>query len=145
MESLRQLRWELGRDNCVAIHLTLIPYLAAAKELKTKPTQHSVKELLKAGIQPDILVTRTEHPIDDSIRRKLALFCNVEKACIIEAIDAETIYDVPLLMLKEGLDAQVMSKLRLPDRKAPDLRKWKSFLGKPGPYTHLTLPTKRKG
>ncbi|MFT4750062.1 MAG: CTP synthase, partial [Neolewinella sp.] len=93
VESLRQLRWELGRDNCVAIHLTLIPYLAAAKELKTKPTQHSVKELLKAGIHPDILVTRTEHPIDDSIRRKLALFCNVEKACIIEAIDAETIYD----------------------------------------------------
>jgi len=130
IESLRQLRWELGRDNCVAIHLTLIPYLAAAKELKTKPTQHSVKQLLQAGIQPDILVTRTEHPIDDSIRRKLALFCNVEKACIIEAIDAETIYDVPLLMLREGLDAQVMSKLRLPDRKAPDLRRWKNFLGK---------------
>ncbi|WP_020569024.1 CTP synthase [Neolewinella persica] len=130
VESLRQLIWELGRDNCVAIHLTLIPYLAAAKELKTKPTQHSVKELLSAGIQPDILVVRTEHQIDDSIRRKLALFCNVEKACIIEAIDAETIYDVPLLMLKEGLDAQVMSKLRLPDRKAPDLRRWKKFLGK---------------
>lgn len=130
VESLRQLRWDLGRDNCIAIHLTLIPYLAAAKELKTKPTQHSVKELLKAGIQPDILVVRTEHPIDDGIRRKLALFCNVEKACIIEAIDAETIYDVPLLMLREGLDAQVMSKLRLPDRKAPDLRRWKNFLGK---------------
>lgn len=130
VESLRQLRWELGRDNCVAIHLTLIPYLNAAKELKTKPTQHSVKELLKAGIQPDILVTRTEHPIDDAIRRKLALFCNVEKGAIIEAIDADTIYDVPLLMLKEGLDAQVMSKLRLADRKAPDLRRWKNFLGK---------------
>ena len=130
VETLRQLRWELGRDNCVAIHLTLIPYLAAAKELKTKPTQHSVKELLQAGIQPDILVVRTEHPIDDGIRRKLALFCNVEKACIIEAIDAETIYDVPLLMLSEGLDAQVISKLRLPDRKAPDLRRWKNFLGK---------------
>lgn len=130
VESLRQLRWELGRDNCVAIHLTLIPYLAAAKELKTKPTQHSVKELLKAGIQPDILVVRTEHPINDEIRRKLALFCNVEKACIIEAIDAETIYDVPLLMLKEGLDAQVISKLRIQDRKAPDLRRWKNFLGK---------------
>jgi len=130
VESLRQLRWELGRENCVAIHLTLIPYLAAAKELKTKPTQHSVKQLLQAGIQPDILVVRTEHQIDDSIRRKLALFCNVEKACIIEAIDAETIYDVPLLMLKEGLDTQVMSKLRLPDRKAPDLRRWKNFLGK---------------
>ncbi len=130
LESLRQLRWELGRDNCVAIHLTLIPYLAAAKELKTKPTQHSVKELLSAGIQPDILVVRTEHPIDDAIRRKLALFCNVEKACIIEALDASTIYDVPLLMLKEGLDAQVISKLRIQDRKAPDLRLWKNFLGR---------------
>lgn len=129
VESLRQLRWELGRDNCITIHLTLIPYLAAAKELKTKPTQHSVKELLKAGIQPDILVVRTEHQIDDAIRRKLALFCNVEKACIIEAMDASTIYDVPLLMHKEGLDAQVISKLRIQDRKAPDLKKWKGFLG----------------
>lgn len=130
VESLRQLRWELGRDNCVAIHLTLIPYLAAAKELKTKPTQHSVKELLSSGIQPDILVVRTEHAIDDSIRRKLALFCNVEKAAIIEAMDAKTIYDVPLLMLREGLDAQVISKLRIQDRRAPDLRRWKNFLGK---------------
>ncbi|NJC24620.1 CTP synthase [Neolewinella antarctica] len=130
VESLRQLRWELGRDNCICIHLTLIPYLAAAKELKTKPTQHSVKELLSSGIQPDILVCRTEHPIDDAIRRKLALFCNVEKACIIEAMDASTIYDVPLLMHKEGLDAQVISKLRIQDRKEPDLRKWKNFLGK---------------
>ncbi|MEM6773174.1 MAG: CTP synthase, partial [Bacteroidota bacterium] len=135
VESLRQLRWELGRDNCIAIHLTLIPYLAAAKELKTKPTQHSVKELLQAGIQPDILVVRTEHSITEEIRRKLALFCNVEKACIIEAMDASTIYDVPLLMLKEGLDSQVISKLRLPDRKAPDLRRWKSFLGKLKNYT----------
>lgn len=135
VESLRQLRWQLGRDNCIAIHLTLIPYLAAAKELKTKPTQHSVKELLQAGIQPDILVVRTEHPITEEIRRKLALFCNVEKACIIEAMDASTIYDVPLLMLKEGLDSQVISKLRLPDRKAPDLRRWKSFLGKLKNYT----------
>jgi len=135
VESLRQLRWELGKDNCLTIHLTLIPYLAAAKELKTKPTQHSVKELLQAGIQPDILVTRTEHPLTEEIRRKLALFCNVEKACIIEARDASTIYDVPLLMLKEGLDAQTISKLRLPDRKAPDLRRWKSFLGKLKNYT----------
>ncbi|OAV45032.1 CTP synthase [Lewinella sp. 4G2] len=130
VESLRQLRWELGRDNCICIHLTLIPYLAAAKELKTKPTQHSVKELLSSGIQPDILVVRTEHEIDDSIRRKLALFCNVEKSCIIEALDASTIYDVPLLMLKEGLDAQVISKLRIQDRKEPDLRRWKNFLGR---------------
>ena len=130
VESLRQLRWELGRDNCICIHLTLIPYLAAAKELKTKPTQHSVKELLSSGIQPDILVVRTEHEIDEGIRRKLALFCNVEKSAIIEALDASTIYDVPLLMLKEGLDTQVISKLRLIDRKAPDLRAWKSFLGR---------------
>jgi CTP synthase len=136
LESLRQLRWELGKDNCICIHLTLIPYLSAAKELKTKPTQHSVKELLQTGIQPDILVVRTEHEIDESIRRKLALFCNVEKSAIIEALDAATIYDVPLLMLKEGLDAQVISKLRLPDRKAPDLRRWKSFLGKLKNSTH---------
>ncbi|MEM6879045.1 MAG: CTP synthase [Bacteroidota bacterium] len=130
LESVRQLRWDLGRDNCVVIHLTLIPYLAAAKELKTKPTQHSVKELLQTGIQPDILVCRTEHDLDDSLRRKMALFCNVERNCIIEAKDAETIYDVPLLMLKENLDTTVISKLHLPDLQAPDLRKWKNFLGK---------------
>ncbi|CAH1002080.1 CTP synthase [Neolewinella maritima] len=136
LESLRQLRWELGGDNCITVHLTLIPYLAAAKELKTKPTQHSVKELLQTGIQPDILVVRTEHPIDDSIRRKLALFCNVEKSCIVEAIDASTIYDVPLMMLKEGLDTTVISKLRLPDRRNPDLRRWKDFLGRLKNSTH---------
>ncbi|MEM7575303.1 MAG: CTP synthase [Bacteroidota bacterium] len=130
LESLRQLRWDLGRDNCIVVHLTLIPYLAAAKELKTKPTQHSVKELLQTGIQPDILVCRTEHDLDESLRRKLALFCNVERSCIIEAKDAETIYDVPLLMLKENLDTTVISKLRLQDRQEPDLRKWKTFLGK---------------
>ncbi|MEL6391629.1 MAG: CTP synthase [Bacteroidota bacterium] len=130
LESVRQLRWDLGRDNCVVIHLTLIPYLAAAKELTTKPTQHSVKELLQTGIQPDILVCRTEHDLDDSLRRKMALFCNVERNCIIEAKDAETIYDVPLLMLKENLDTTVISKLHLPDLQAPDLRKWKNFLGK---------------
>ncbi|MGB3547425.1 MAG: CTP synthase [Saprospiraceae bacterium] len=130
LESLRQLRWELGADNCLTIHLTLIPYLKAAKELKTKPTQHSVKELLQTGIQPDILVCRTEYPITMDIRRKLALFCNVEIGSIIEARDAETIYDVPLLMLKENLDATVIRKLRLQDRRAPDLRAWKRFLGK---------------
>ena len=136
LESLRQLRWELGTDNCLTVHLTLIPYLAAAKELKTKPTQHSVKELLQTGIQPDILVVRTEHEIDDSIRRKLALFCNVEKSCIVEALDASTIYDVPLHMLKEGLDTTVISKLRLPDRRAPDLSRWKDFLGRLKNSTH---------
>jgi CTP synthase len=130
LEALRQLRWELGRDNCLVIHLTLIPYLRAAQELKTKPTQHSVKELLSAGIQPDILVCRTEHPLNMDLRRKLALFCNVDVGSVVEAIDAETIYDVPLLMSKEKLDTTVMTKLRLPDRKEPDLTAWKVFLGK---------------
>jgi len=130
LESLRQLRWELGSDNCLVIHLTLIPYLSAAGELKTKPTQHSVKELLNTGIQPDILVCRTEHPINMDIRRKLALFCNVDVGSVIEAIDAPTIYDVPLLMLTEKLDSTVLSKLRLPDRKEPNLKTWKSFLNK---------------
>lgn len=130
IEALRQMRWELGIDNCLVVHLTLIPYLSAAKELKTKPTQHSVKQLLQSGIQPDILVCRTEHPITMEIRRKLALFCNVEVGSVIEARDAETIYDVPLLMLKEQLDTTVIRKLRLQDRREPDLTRWKGFLGK---------------
>jgi CTP synthase len=130
LEALRQMRWELGLDNCLVIHLTLIPYLRAAKELKTKPTQHSVKEMLNTGIQPDILVCRTEHPITMEIRRKLALFCNVDVTSVIEAIDADTIYDVPLLMLKEKLDTTVITKLRLKDRREPDLSAWKTFLGK---------------
>jgi len=130
LESLRQMRWELGADNCLVIHLTLIPYLKAAKELKTKPTQHSVKELLNMGIQPDILVCRTEYPITMDIRRKLGLFCNVDVNSVIESIDAETIYDVPLLMLNERLDSTVLTKLRLPDRREPDLARWKSFLTK---------------
>ncbi len=130
LESLRQLRWELGIDNCLVIHLTLIPYLRAAKELKTKPTQHSVKELLNTGIQPDILVCRTEYPLTMDIRRKLALFCNVDVGSVIEAIDAESIYDVPLLMLREKLDTTVIAKLRLPDRREPSLNAWKSFLAK---------------
>lgn len=130
LEALRQLRWELGSDNCMVIHLTLVPYLSAAKELKTKPTQHSVKELLTAGIQPDVLVCRTEHPINMDIRRKLALFCNVDVGSVIESIDADSIYDVPLLMLKERLDVVVLTKLRLPDRKEPDMRVWKRFLDK---------------
>ena len=130
LEALRQLRWELGADNCLVIHLTLVPYLSAAGELKTKPTQHSVKELLSAGIQPDILVCRSEHPLSMDLRRKLALFCNVEFGSVIEAMDASTIYDVPLLMLKEKLDAVVISKMRLPDRREPDLKKWNEFITK---------------
>jgi CTP synthase len=130
LEALRQLRWELGSENCMVIHLTLIPFLRAARELKTKPTQHSVKELQNSGIQPDILVCRTEYPLPDDIRRKLALFCNVEYQSVVEAIDAETIYDVPLYMLKEQLDKSVLRKLKLKSRMKPDLTEWKAFLGK---------------
>lgn len=136
LEALRQMRWELGTDNCIVVHLTLIPYLSAAKELKTKPTQHSVKELQANGIQPDILVCRTEHPLNVEIRRKLALFCNVDLHSVIEAMDAETIYDVPLHMLRENLDTTVISKLRLVNRKEPELSKWKNFLGKLKNPTH---------
>lgn len=130
VESVRQLRWELGREHSLVIHLTLIPFLNAAKELKTKPTQHSVKELLSLGVQPDILACRTEHPINNEIRRKLAQFCNVETASVIEMIDAETIYDVPLLLHRERLDSVVISKLHLKDTKEPNLNSWKNFLGK---------------
>jgi CTP synthase len=130
LESVRQLRWELGREHSLVIHLTLVPFLKAARELKTKPTQHSVKELLSLGVQPDILACRTEHPLNLDIRRKLAQFCNVETASVIEMIDAETIYDVPLLLLKERLDSVVISKLHLKDTKEPNLTSWKNVLGK---------------
>lgn len=130
IEAVRQLRNELGKQNGIVIHLTLIPYLSAAGELKTKPTQHSVKELLTYGIQPDILVCRTEHTLSDEIREKLALFCNVNKRNVIESIDAKSIYDVPLMMLKEKLDIRVMEKLGLEAVNEPDLTAWKNFLGK---------------
>ncbi len=128
IESVRQLKWDLGKHNAIVIHLTLIPYLAAAKELKTKPTQHSVKELMQSGISPDILVCRTEHHIGDDIKRKLALFCNVDKESIIESIDANTIYDVPNLMLHEGLHEVVLNKLDLKASKKPVLTRWNQFL-----------------
>ena len=130
VEALRQLKWELGSKNCVVVHLTLIPYLSAAKELKTKPTQHSVKELLTYGIQPDILVCRTEHSLSGEIRDKLALFCNVDRNAVIEAMDAETIYDVPILMYKEKLDKRILQKLNMKATVEPDLTAWKDFLGK---------------
>jgi CTP synthase len=130
LEALRQLRREVGKENCIVIHLTLIPYLRAAKELKTKPTQHSVKELLQVGIQPDILVCRTEHHLPQELREKLALFCNVDEKSVIEAIDAETIYDVPLLMLKEKLDKTILKKLHIKNNAEPQLESWKAFLGK---------------
>lgn len=130
VEAVRQIRWELGHQNALVIHLTLVPYLAAAGELKTKPTQHSVKTLLEYGVQPDILVCRTEHHISAEIRRKIALFCNVDTNAVIESIDANTIYDVPLLMRKENLDGIVLKKLKLSAKVEPDLESWKDFLGR---------------
>jgi len=128
IEAVRQARFELGPQNVVSIHLTLIPYLNAAGELKTKPTQHSVKQLLEAGIQPDILVCRSEHHLPSDLRRKIALFCNVPVNCVIEARDASTIYDVPLLMRKEKLDERVLTKLKISHKKEPNLDQWKDFL-----------------
>ncbi len=130
IEAVRQAKWELGPHNALVIHLTLVPYLKSAGELKTKPTQHSVKMLLESGIQPDILVCRTEKPLPAEIRKKVALFCNVHINSVIEAIDAETIYDVPILMRREKLDERVLSKLKLSSRQEPDLNLWKAFLGK---------------
>ncbi len=130
IEAVRQARWDLGSNNALVIHLTLIPYLKAAKELKTKPTQHSVKELLAEGIQPDILVCRTELPLPLELRKKLALFCNVHLNSVIESIDADTIYDVPLLMRKEKLDERVLAKMKVHTKTEPDLEQWKAFLGK---------------
>lgn len=128
IEAVRQLKWELGDDNALVIHLTLVPYLAAAGELKTKPTQHSVKTLMESGIRADILVCRTEHELSDDIRRKLAIFCNVRQEAVIQSIDASTIYDVPNLMLEEGLDTVVLKKLQLPDNTTPNLDHWNQFL-----------------
>jgi CTP synthase len=128
IESVRQLKWELGDDNALVIHLTLVPYLSAAGELKTKPTQHSVKTLMESGIRADILVCRTEHELSDELKQKLALFCNVKKEAVIQSIDASTIYDVPNMMLEEGLDTVTLQKLNLTNAKAPDLNRWNQFL-----------------
>ena len=130
IESVRQLLWEKGHENAIVIHLTLIPYLAAAGELKTKPTQHSVKMLMQSGVSPDILVCRTEHQISEDIKRKLALFCNVKQEDVIQSIDAETIYDVPNLMLDEGLDNVVLKKFNLVSKQEPKLTVWNEFLRK---------------
>jgi len=128
VEALRQLRWDLESDRSIVIHLTLVPYLAAAKELKTKPTQHSVKKLQELGVQPDVLVCRTEKKLNSDIRKKIALFCNVHQNAVIQSIDCDTIYEVPLVMLKERLDKVVLSKLKLSAKKDPDLDNWKEFL-----------------
>ena len=130
IESVRQLVWELGENNGIVIHLTLVPFLAAAGELKTKPTQHSVKTLMESGIKADILVCRTEHELSDELRQKLALFCNVKREAVIQSIDAATIYEVPNLMLEEKLDLVALKKLNLPEKSAPDLKQWNDFLHK---------------
>jgi CTP synthase len=140
IEAVRQLRWELGNNDSLVIHLTLVPYLAAAGELKTKPTQHSVKTLLEYGVQPDILVCRTEHKLNQDIRKKLALFCNVNINAVVESIDASTIYEVPLHMLKEQLDKTVLTKLKLSTKNEPDLTNWKAFLGRlKNPTTEVNI------
>lgn len=130
IESVRQLIWELGGSNTAVIHLTLLPYLSVTGELKTKPTQHSVKLLLEYGVQPDVLVCRSEKPVSLEIRRKIAQFCNVNLNAVIESLDASSIYDVPIMMLKEQLDKVILNKLKLAARQEPDLDNWKTFLGK---------------
>ena len=127
VEAVRQMLWEFEND-CIVVHLTLVPYLAAAGELKTKPTQHSVKQMMELGVQPDILCCRTEHELDLNLRRKIAKFCNVSMNAVIESRDAESIYDVPLLMQAEELDKVVLEKLGLPTKSTPNLSNWKSFL-----------------
>jgi CTP synthase len=140
IEAVRQLLWELGDNNGIVIHLTLVPYLSAAGELKTKPTQHSVKTLMESGIKADILVCRTEHEISDDIKNKLALFCNVKKEAVIQSIDASTIYDVPVLMQEEGLDTVALRKLALPNTSKTDLDNWKQFLQKhKNPKSEVTI------
>lgn len=139
IEAVRQMKWEMGY-RCVVIHLTLVPYLAAAGELKTKPTQHSVKTLLESGVQPDIIVCRTEKHLTENLKNKIALFCNVTPTAVIESIDAETIYDVPLLMRDERLDIEVLNLTKVKVRKAPDLSKWEDFLFKlKHPLSEVTI------
>ena len=130
IEAVRQLQWELPEEDVMVVHLTLIPYLKAAKELKTKPTQHSVKMLSETGVHPDILVCRTEEPLNNDIKRKIALFCNVKQEAVIEAMDASTIYEVPLLMLREKLDIICLKKLNITKFGEPNLTKWTGFLDK---------------
>lgn len=130
VEAVRQLQWEMEEEDCLVVHLTLIPYLKAAKELKTKPTQHSVKMMSENGVHPDIIVCRTEKSLSPELRKKIALFCNVKTDAVIEAMDASSIYEVPLKMLQEGLDVTVLKKLQINGYSAPQMSKWKGFLDK---------------
>ncbi len=139
VEAVRQMKWEFDED-CIVVHLTLVPYLAAAGELKTKPTQHSVKQLLELGVQPDILCCRTEHELELNLRRKIAKFCNVSMNAVIESRDAESIYDVPLLMQAEELDKVVLEKLNLNTKSIPDLDNWKEFMTRlKNPKSEVTI------
>ena len=139
IEAVRQLEWDLGEHNTCVIHLTLVPYLSAAGELKTKPTQHSVKTLMESGVQADILVCRTEHKLNEGLKTKLARFCNVRKEAVIESIDASTIYDVPNLMLEEGLDKVVLNQLQLKSD-VPDLTVWNTFVKRhKNPKSEVTI------
>ena len=132
VEAVRQIQWELPEEDCVVVHLTLIPYLKSAKELKTKPTQHSVRLLSQEGVHPNVIVCRTERPLNNELKKKIALFCNVKPDAVIEAIDANSIYEVPIKMLQEGLDVIVLKKLHYNGYSAPDLTKWNVFLDKLG-------------
>ncbi len=129
IESVRQLRWALGK-NCVCVHLTYVPYIAAAKEVKTKPTQHSVKQLQESGVQPDMLVLRTEHPLNKDILRKVALFCNVDVDAVVQSVDVSTIYEVPLKMQEQDMDEIVLRKLGMPVGEKPAMQPWRDFLDK---------------
>ena len=140
VEAVRQIQWELPEEDCVVVHLTLIPYLKAAKELKTKPTQHSVHMLSQEGVHPNVIVCRTEQPLSDDLKKKIALFCNVKPNAVIEAMDASTIYEVPLKMLQEGLDVIVLKKLQINGYAAPELSKWRGFLDKlKYPHSKVTI------
>lgn len=130
VEAVRQLQWEMPEEDCMVVHLTLIPYLSAAKELKTKPTQHSVRMLSQEGVHPDVIVCRTEQPLNNDLKKKIALFCNVKPDAVIEAMDASSIYEVPLKMLQEGLDVIVLKQLQINGYAAPELTKWRTFLDK---------------
>jgi CTP synthase len=130
IEAVRQLQWELDEEDCLVVHLTLVPYLKAAKELKTKPTQHSVKMMSENGVHPDIIVCRTERPLSIELRQKIALFCNVKTEAVIEAQDAASIYEVPVIMMREKLDVICLKKLHITNYNEPDLTKWKEFLDK---------------
>lgn len=129
IESVRQLRWELGR-NCLCVHLTYVPYIAAAKEVKTKPTQHSVKQLQSEGVQPDILVLRTEHKLNKEILRKVALFCNVEADAVVQSVDVSTIYEVPIMMQDQNMDEIILRKLGMEAGPKPEMKAWREFLDK---------------